>query len=121
MSRDGDGPRRWPPAHGFPRPEPPGRSRHRGPGGRGYVLGSKGGHPWIECEHCGRISMHPQDVAWRYCGGVLCHTFLDVVVGPGFLTPPTFSDGVVIAQAVARARAAAARAGHTRGDDDARP
>lgn len=109
-----DSPPRFPPAPGFPRQPPPGRSFHRGPSGRGYTLGSKHGWAWIECEHCGRVSMHVQDVAWRYCGGSLCHTFLDDPVGPGFITPPTFSDGVIIAQAVARARAeargAAARA-----------
>lgn len=98
-----------PPAPGYPLPEPPGRSRHRGPTGRAYLLfTARDGSPAIACDHCGRVSSHAQDVRWRYCGGSLCHTFLDAVPEAGPLLPPTFSDGIVVAQAVARARVAAA-------------
>jgi hypothetical protein len=98
-----------PPAPGYPLPDPPGRSHHRGPNGRGYFLSTTtDGWPRIECERCGRVSAHSQDVRLRYCGGALCHEFLDAVPRPGgYLPTARFSDGIPVAQAVARVRAVA--------------
>lgn len=112
------GPER-PPAPGYPLPAPPGRSHHRGARGRYYTLGTRDGVPWISCDRCGRISSHHQDVAWRYCGGWECRTFLDEPVGPGTVTPTTFSDGREITDALAAWHAEAGdRAEAARGDPD---
>jgi hypothetical protein len=42
-------------------------------GQRGYAIGTRDGHPFINCLGCGSTSFHPTDIAAKYCGR--CHVF----------------------------------------------